>query len=48
VTASARKLHDGYALPYAQIEFIIALETAQTVVGAVLHDGRWHLTVPVT
>ncbi len=48
VTASAHRTHAGFALPYGQVTFILALEKPQAVVSADWRDGRWHLTVPVT
>jgi alpha-glucosidase len=46
--ASAHRLHNGYALPYQHVEFVVATGDGAPLAGSTLEGGRWRVRVVVS
>ncbi len=46
-TVNARRLHNGYTLPYREVDFVVAAGDGAPVSGGTLEGGRWRTRVTV-
>ncbi|MBL8160396.1 MAG: glycoside hydrolase family 31 protein [Anaerolineae bacterium] len=46
-TVNARRLHNGYTLPYREVDFVVAAGDGAPVTGGTLEGGRWRARVTV-